>query len=773
MTSRQLSVLLVSPVAEAGGAEVLMVDILAGMRQRNVDVHLVALGQGPLPALAESRGIGVTTGSALSFRHPLSVTRGMKTVRGAVARWEPDVVLASHAKGQLIARLACVGVPHLAHVTQLYDPYSPRAVSSMVAARLPGLRLAITEDTAASWRARNARWKPIVIRPGVGTERLVADARDGDGEGAWARAGLGGGTHRVVMVGRLQRFKGPFDFVDMAALVLRSVPGARFLLIGPDSPIEPGLREELEDTIRDRGLTGFVAAAGRLSAPDLAATVREATILVHPAMAEPFGLAVLEALSLGTPAVSYATAGPSGILAEGGGTTVPIGNVRALADEVAGLLEDRERLSALAGAAEEVGRRFDIGTRVDRYLDVLTTATTQRTPMVTTVGAVPPGSSGVRDYGRVLAAELRRRNLTVDEVWLENPGDRLPRALAVSGRLLATGLRRKPPKRILWHYSPVPYGFRGIPLFGVLMGAMLRARGSYVITVLHELAYTYRPGVDALRSRFMAVSQRWALQVVLSGSSEVIITTDKRRTALTGRFPRPAHVVPVFPTIPTTRARRSGETTFVIGVLAYAGDGVRPDLLIDALPALGSPDGFRVVLIGAPGPGSRDGQRWQELARERGLLASLAFTGVVKAEELSRRLSECTVVALMNEEGPSSRKTSLGSALAHGLPVISLDGSNRWDRVVDAGAIRLVHNEPGALGRALLELRDSPGERAALGERAARFADEHMSVDRTADFIAARLMGTAPSTSARDRIGLSGHHGTPGADAQRVPVEPA
>jgi glycosyltransferase involved in cell wall biosynthesis len=740
MTRSRLSVLLVSPVAEAGGAEVLMLDILAGMQERDVDVHLVALGQGPLPDLAESRGIDVTTGSALSFRHPMSVLRAIGTVREAAAVSRPNVVLGSHAKGQVIARLACIGVPGLEYVTQLYDPYPARAVTSMVAARLPGLRLAITEETAASWRVRNPAWEPIVIPPGICTERLMAEARDGDGEAAWIRTGLEGGTHRVVMVARLQRFKGPLDFVEMAALVHRSVPGARFLLIGPDSPIEPHLRDELETTIRDRGLAEFVAVAGRLSAPDLGATVRDATVLVHPALAEPFGLVVLEALTLGTPAVAYATAGPSGILAHGGGTTVPVGDVRALAAEVAGLLDDRERLSAWAAAGRQVGRTFDIRTRVERYLDVLTTAATRkRSPTVTTVGAVPPGPSGVRDYGRALADQLRSRGVTVNEVWLENPGDRLSKAMIVSGRLLATGLRRTPPKHLLWHYSPVAYGCRGIPLHGVLLGAVLRARGSCVVTVLHELAYTYRPGVDSIRGRLMAVSQRCALQAVLRGSSEVIVTTDKRRIGLIGRFERPVHLIPVFSTIPTSAALPSQDGSFLIGVLAYAGDGVRPDILIDALPTLGPPDGFRVVLLGAPGPESRDGQRWQALARQRGLLSSLTFTGVLEAEELSRCLAECTVVALMNDEGPSSRKTSLAAALAHGLPVISIDGDNRWNDVVEAAAIRLVPNEPDALGRALLDLRESPRERAALGERAARFAKEHMNLDLAAEFIASRL----------------------------------
>lgn len=375
MTGPPLSVLVVSPVAEAGGAEVLLVGILAGLQERGLRVHLVALGEGPLIELAASRNLRCRQGPPLSFRRPVSVARAIFSVRRAVAETRPDVVLASHPKGQVISRLACVGMQDVTHVTQLYDPFSPGSVSSRVAARLPGLRLAITDETAASWRACNPAIDPVLIPPGVDGRRLLAEAEEGDGDAAWARAGLSGRGPRVVMVGRLQRFKGPFDFLDMAALVLRSDPSVRFLIIGPDSPIEPGLRDELHAAIEAAGVGDAVATAGRLTASDLAATVRDSTLLVHPARREPFGLAVVEALTLGTPVVSYASEGPSMILAGGGGALVAPGSVPDLARSVLGILADPERLATSSAAARAVAQRFDLATIVARYEEVLTEAT--------------------------------------------------------------------------------------------------------------------------------------------------------------------------------------------------------------------------------------------------------------------------------------------------------------------------------------------------------------------------------------------------------------
>jgi glycosyltransferase involved in cell wall biosynthesis len=543
------------------------------------------------------------------------------------------------------------------------------------------------------------------------------------------------------MVGRLQRFKGPFDFLDVAALALGNRPEARFLVIGPDSPIEPGLRTELQSAIDARGLGASVGLAGRLSGPDLAATVRAATLLVHPAHREPFGLAVVEALALATPVVAYATTGPSSILAEGGGALVPVGDTKALATVILGALDDAGTLAAWQAQAPVTASRFDLSAIIGRYLEVLQGAASAR-PGVATVGVVPPGSSGVRDHGRLLGEALRRRGHKVEEHWLENHGTSIAGSALMTGRLLRLALTMPSRERVLWHYCPVPYGWRGIPGPGVFLGLVLRARGCQVVSVLHELAYTYRPGLDPPRAKVKALAQRLALRVVMAGSSEVVVTTDARRAAAEkGRRSRRVHVVPVFPTVPVAGPVRSDDTRpLVIGVPGYAGDGVRPDVLVEALALLDPPNSVRTVLLGAPGPDSDDGRRWRRLAGEH-RVDGLEFTGVVESSELSRHFAGCHVVVLVNEEGPSARKTTLATSLAHGVAVVSLDGYNRWEEVVAAGAVHVVPADPVALAAVLADLRDSPLKRSAMAARGLVFAAEHMNLEAAATTFATLLDG--------------------------------
>ncbi len=358
----------VSPVAEAGGAEVLLVDILTGLQARGVPISLVVLGEGPLHDLAHSRGIVVTSGSPLSFRHPLSVLAGARTVRKAVQRFRPNVVHASHPKGQLVSRLGCFGV-HVAHSTQLYDPPSSPTPTETLTRRLTGLRFAISTETADGY-AQVARGPVELIPPGLNRERLAASARGGDAEAAWARAGLARDDRsRIVMVGRLQRFKGPLDFVDMAAAVVTKRP-AQFLIVGPDSPREPTLGQEIRERIASRGLSSSVGLAGRLPPDDLAATVQAADLLVHPVRMETFGLAVLEALSLGTPVIAYDGPGPSTLLANGGGRTVSTSDVGQLSKAVLDALGDGVLLDRWRAEGPLAAARFDLALVVDRYLEV-------------------------------------------------------------------------------------------------------------------------------------------------------------------------------------------------------------------------------------------------------------------------------------------------------------------------------------------------------------------------------------------------------------------
>lgn len=349
----------------------------------------------------------------------------------------------------------------------------------------------------------------------------------------------------------------------------------------------------------------------------------------------------------------------------------------------------------------------------------------------------------MRDYGDLLAEELSRRGVEARAEWLPNDGDVLGDALGASMKYLraAAGVARG--SVVIWNYSPFVYAVRGVPLPGVLFGIVLRARGIPVITVLHELAYPW--GRRGWAGRVFAITQRAALLPVLAGSSAVVVTTAQRAASVRrrrwlGRRTNPV-AIPVFSTLGETAPRIEREPAERrIGVIGYGSDGAQPALLFAAVRRLGSLDGVRIVLLGAPGPDSREGREWMRAAALAGLEDTVVFTGEqVSIPELSASFAACDVITLVDEEGPSSRRTMLAAALAHGRATIATDGPNRWDGPIDKGAILVVTAEPVALGHALQRILDDPSERERLGERASAFYQREMSLRHTTDVMTALI----------------------------------
>lgn len=349
----------------------------------------------------------------------------------------------------------------------------------------------------------------------------------------------------------------------------------------------------------------------------------------------------------------------------------------------------------------------------------------------------------MRDYGDLLAEELGRRGMEARAEWLPNDGVVLGDALGASMKYLrvAAGMARG--SVVIWNYSPFVYAYRGVPLPGVLFGIVLRARRIPVITVLHELAYPW--GRRGLPGRVFAITQRTALLPVLAGSAAVVVTTEQRAASVRrrrwlGRRTAPV-AIPVFSTVGETAPPIEREPAECrIGVIGYGSDGAQPELLCAAVRRLGSLDGVRIVLLGAPGPDSREGKEWIRAAAAASLEDAIEFTGEqVSIPELSASFAACDVITLVDEEGPSSRRTMLAAAFAHGRATIATDGPNRWDGPIEEAAMLVVAADPVELGHALQRILDDPSERSSMGERASEFYQREMSLRNTADVMSALI----------------------------------
>ena len=260
-------------------------------------------------------------------------------VHGRVAAWlarVPNVVATEHSLGDGVIE----GRRTTAGVRALY----------LATERLGQATIAVSRTVADRLRAWGVPESRIAVIPnGIDAAEFRFDARLRSS----TRESLGIAPDAVVVggVGRLALTKR----FDRLVRTVREVPGSTLLLVG-DGPARPALeRLATREGIRDR-----VVFAGAV--PHAQAMFCAMDVFASPSDQETFGLAVLEALACGLPAV-YAACPPLDEFPAGGWRGVP-GAHRISPDP-----ESLPRIlrAELAACAEREGGRLPVPAVADHY----------------------------------------------------------------------------------------------------------------------------------------------------------------------------------------------------------------------------------------------------------------------------------------------------------------------------------------------------------------------------------------------------------------------
>jgi glycosyltransferase involved in cell wall biosynthesis len=186
-------------------------------------------------------------------------------------------------------------------------------------------------------------------RHGAGDVRVVHLGTDLPGKTVKRRDTL-------VTVAHLIARKRQADVIRALWLLRDRCPGLRYLIIGDGPEREPLARLAAELGVADR-----VELAGQLPREEALWRARAAHVFVMPSVDEAFGVAYVEAMAAGLPAVAArGEAGPQEIAAAGDGLRlVPPADVEALAAELDALLAEPAYLQELgARARDTVVRAF-------------------------------------------------------------------------------------------------------------------------------------------------------------------------------------------------------------------------------------------------------------------------------------------------------------------------------------------------------------------------------------------------------------------------------
>ncbi len=200
-----------------------------------------------------------------------------------------------------------------------------------------------------------------VIHNSIDVRQVQTGAHQGTAEELWPISSNGhAAPKRIITVANFAPFKGHRVLVEALSL-LEPALDFQCMLIG-DGPERPAV----ESYIQSAGLSNRVKILGRRT--DIPALIRGSDLFVLPSLWEPFGISVLEAMSLGIPVVACAAGGIPEILTnEENGLLVPPGNASALAEGIRKILTDASLSKKIVPKALERVADFNAGIMVKAY----------------------------------------------------------------------------------------------------------------------------------------------------------------------------------------------------------------------------------------------------------------------------------------------------------------------------------------------------------------------------------------------------------------------
>ena len=363
--------------------------------------------------------------------------------------------------------------------------------------------------------------------------------------------------------------------------------------------------------------------------------------------------------------------------------------------------------------------------------------------------ALPPQLDGIGDYSARVAAELAHSaEVTVltgapdpDPI----PGVRIETVFSPDRRRsvynLARWVEQDPPDWVLLQFNQFSFGKWGLNPF--LPAAIRQIKRRCPQTRFAWMAHEDFVPIISWKFAVMTTWQRRQFRGLGRAADVIFFSIDPWVQQYRPWFPGKTIVhLPVGSNMPLTGISRSeararlgiGENTLVLGLFGTAHSSRLLHLIRDAVQAAHArnPD-VLALYIGPHGDAVREALHG---------LPTLA-EGPFPAEEVSRRFAAMDIYLVPITGGVSSRRTSLMTALQHGIPTVSTFGP-QTDQMLLAennGAFVLTDiNSPTAFPDAVVSLAQDPARQQALGAQGRRLYDREFDWKKVADRILITLL---------------------------------
>jgi glycosyltransferase involved in cell wall biosynthesis len=175
-----------------------------------------------------------------------------------------------------------------------------------------------------------------------------------------------------IFLSRVVRMKGVEEIIKAFSFIVRTETSAKLWIVGSG---EPAYIEELKRMMREYGIEGHVTFYGNVSEKRKFELLSRAHLLLHASVKEGWGLVVLEAAAVGTPAIVYNVPGLRDVVIHGKtGIVIESCSPREMAQEAIKLYMDRSRYGEYQRNAQKRATSLRWSNAVKQSLALLNTA---------------------------------------------------------------------------------------------------------------------------------------------------------------------------------------------------------------------------------------------------------------------------------------------------------------------------------------------------------------------------------------------------------------
>ena len=344
------------------GGEQQTLNLLEGLKERQITSHLVCQAGSPMEERAARAGIKVYP---ITMRGEVDLVAGFR-MRKLINKFKYDIIHSHTSHAHSLAFLASIGAGARRLVTRRVD-FSIFRHSFL---QLSGLKYRFMADY---YIAISHKIKEVMVNDGIPDQRVFVAHSGIDphrfisarGDYLLSEFEIRENQKVVVNVAHLAGHKGQKYLVRAIPHVLEKLPDTRFFIVGKGA-----LMRELKEMASDLELNKELIFTGFRS--DVAAFYKIADLYVMSSVQEGLGTAVLDALALAIPVVATNAGGLPEIILDGNtGRLVAAADPEALAAGMIELLNRPELAKAMGKEGQAmVQRRFSIDAMVDKNIEV-------------------------------------------------------------------------------------------------------------------------------------------------------------------------------------------------------------------------------------------------------------------------------------------------------------------------------------------------------------------------------------------------------------------